>query len=100
MKERGEMYGTSWRDVKRLTSFLDYIDMKLSRAYSLAMKEDISTTDIERIHDQLLDTINYCLFAILKLNEVKPNETSNNTTNETINSYGEWGHTDGVAYLS
>lgn len=99
MGERGEMYGESWRDVKRLTSFLDYINMKLSRAYSLAKIEEPNSYLVEKIYDQLIDTINYCIFAAIRIKEERKNEDCNNTTNGTSRTNEQWGHTNGVTYF-
>jgi len=75
MEKRAEMYGDSWRGVHKITSFADYIAMKLSRVFRLADEAPKTLTEDElrertrKIKDQFKDTINYCLFAIMKLDE-------------------------------
>lgn len=63
MKGRMEKYGNSWRtmDVRSIASL---VMMKMDRISELG--EGNAKTE-----DELVDTINYCTFALIKLNEKK-----------------------------
>lgn len=61
MRERNKSYGESWR-VMSIESMANLCEMKLNRVSKLG-------TDNAKTKDELIDTINYCTFALIKLKE-------------------------------
>lgn len=61
MKERNQSYGESWR-VMSVESMANLCEMKLNRVSKLGAQN-------AKTKDELIDTINYCVFSLIKLSE-------------------------------
>ncbi|MFH1003924.1 MAG: DUF1599 domain-containing protein [Bacteroidota bacterium] len=74
MEKKNHDYGEAWRDM-RISSFTDLILMKLFRIRQIEDNKGCTIIS-EGIDSNYYDTINYAIFALIKIDEAKMKMTS------------------------
>lgn len=69
MEEKNHDYGEAWRDM-RVSTFTDMILMRILRIRQIEESKGLTIIS-EGIHSNLMDMINYSVFALIKLDEIK-----------------------------